>query len=215
MKYNFETKTLTKKAKQNKLWAHPIISILSFILCWKDNPRWSPLWSTWFSAFWAEKLEAFVKSNQINLRWSLLWATWLSSWLHTLHFPLSASTDIRCQVFIQETPSQPNVCQGWLMVLMASDVGLFLGARTSSRFLSSCSRGDPGKVITVTYPDCCCFPGWSPTPFTSSSPASLHPLSLPVLSPLSSTSGILSGFSTSCYCCQAYHFQELWLVRRE
>ena len=28
---------------------------------------------------------------------------------------------------------QPIMCQGWLMVLMASDVGLFLGARTSSR----------------------------------------------------------------------------------
>ena len=40
----------------------------------------------------------------------------------------------------------PTMCQGWLMVLMASDVGLFLGARTSSRFLGS---GPPGKGITV------------------------------------------------------------------
>ena len=34
-----------------------------------------------------------------------------------------------CQLSFQTTKR----CQGWLMVLMASDVGLFLGARTSSR----------------------------------------------------------------------------------
>ena len=50
----------------------------------------------------------------------------------------------------------PTMCQGWLMVLMASDVGLFLGARTSSRFLGS---SPPGKGITVTYTGCCCFRG--------------------------------------------------------
>ena len=52
------------------------------------------------------------------------------------------------QTFIQE---DIHPCQGWLMVLMASDVGLALGARTSSRFLPYSSLG---KGATVTYPDC-------------------------------------------------------------
>ena len=40
------------------------------------------------------------------------------------------------QVTTTERNPRRTPSQGWLMVLMASDIGLFLGARTSSRYFA-------------------------------------------------------------------------------
>ena len=96
----------------------------------------------------------------------------------------------------RRTPSQ-----GWLMVLMASDIGLFLAARTSSRYFAEnhnlCKPPFWLQFVPLfftfdLYPGCCCFRGWSRMQSTSSSRVSLHLLLYLVLSPLYSTSGICS-----------------------
>ena len=72
------------------------------------------------------------------------------------------------QVTTTERNPRRTPSQGWLMVLMASDIGLFLGARTSSRFFAEnhnlCEPSFWPQFVPLfftfdLYPGCCCFRG--------------------------------------------------------